>query len=252
MNIVGMIPARLESRRLPRKALVDIEGLPMVVHTCLRARMAKNLDRVFLVTDNEEIRKAGEKHGIDVIMTGTHHRTGSDRLAEACRSMDCDIVVNVQGDEPLVDPEHIDAIVAPLIADPSVSVAVGVTLFTKKNSPSDIKAVLDLKGNIMYCSRTDLPGDARTPVHEMWKMSFIVPFRKEVLLSFSSWKPTPLEEIEFNEYLRLLEHGVSIRAVKIEDAKISVDTAEDLAEIRQLMQQDPLRKCYLRSDAGDP
>lgn len=244
MKVIGMIPARLQSSRLPEKALIDICGLPMVVHTCKRAQMAKSLDDVYLVTDSDRIKAVGEKYGIKVIMTGTHHRTGSDRLAEACQYVDCDIIVNVQGDEPLVNPAHIDAIVRPLIEDPAVKISVGVTPYSKKNSPSDIKAVLDLEDNILYCSRTDLPSDARSPVPVMWKMCFIVPFRKEFLLQYASWEPTPLETIEFNEYLRVLEHGFKIRAVKIEGAKISVDTPEDLEIVRSLMKEDKLRPVY--------
>lgn len=243
-KVVGMVPARLESSRLPRKALIDICGLPMVVHTCRRAMFAKNLDEVYLVTDSDEIRSAGEKHGIKVLMTAKHHKTGSDRLAEACRNIECDIVVNVQGDEPLVDPSHIDAIIEPLIRDSGISIAVGVTPYRTKNSVSDIKAVLDLDGNIMYCSRTDLPSSARTPVDEMLKMCFIVPFRKDFLLRYSSWGPTPLESIEYNEYLRVLEHGVKMRAVKISDAHVSVDTAQDLEEVRSIMKKDKLLSRY--------
>lgn len=244
MKVVGMIPARLESSRLPEKALAGICGLPMVVHTCRRSMLATTLDEVYVATDSERIREVVEQHGGRVIMTGRHNRTGSDRLAEACQKVDCDIVVNIQGDEPLVRPDHIDAIVAPLILDPSVKIAVGVTPYTKKNSTSDIKAVLDLEGNIMYCSRTDLPSDARTPVPQMLKMSFIVPFRKEFLLQYAAWEPTPLEQVEYNEYLRVLEHGVKIRAVMVHDAKISVDTPSDLAEVRSLMEHDTLRRKY--------
>lgn len=246
MKVVGMIPARLQSSRLPEKALIDICGLPMVVHTCKRAQMAKSLDEVYLVTDSEKIRAVGEAHGIKVIMTGSHHRSGSDRLAEACQYVDCDIVVNVQGDEPLVNPAHIDAIVQPLLENPEINISVGITPYSKKNSPSDIKAVLDLEGNILYCSRNDLPSDARSPVSIMWKMCFIVPFRKEFLIKYASWEPTPLETIEFNEYLRVIEHGFKIRAVKIEGAKISVDTQEDLEIVRSLMQEDKIRFAYQR------
>lgn len=244
MKVVGMIPARLESSRLPKKALVDILGLPMVVHTCKRAQLATKLDSVYLVTDSELIKEAGESHGIETIMTGSHHQTGSDRLAEACKYVDSDIVVNIQGDEPLVNPAHIDAIVTPLIEDPSLQISVGVTPYGKKNSPSDIKAVLDLENNILYCSRTDLPSDARTPVEQVLKMTFIVPFRTEFLLQYSAWEPTPLETIEYNEYLRVLEHGVKMRGVHVDDAKISVDTPEDLEVIRDLMKKDTLFELY--------
>lgn len=245
MKVIGMVPARLESSRLPQKALIDIGGLPMVIHTCKRAQLANKLDDVYLVTDSEEIQKIGEAYNIKVIMTAIHHRTGSDRIAEACENIDCDIVVNIQGDEPLVDPEHIDSIIEPLLVDKDLQISIGVTPYSKKESYSDIKAVLDLEDNIMYCSRTDLPSEARTPVEQMLKMCFIVPFRKDFLLKYASWEPTPLETIEYNEYLRVLEHGFKMKAVRIEDAKISVDTPDDLEIIKQLMEDDTLRYQYM-------
>lgn len=242
-----MIPARLESSRLPEKAIISIDGLPMVVHTCKRAQLATKMDEVYLVTDSSIIEDIGKMHGINVIMTGSHHKTGSDRIAEACQNIECDVVVNIQGDEPLVDPGHIDAIVAPLIEDPTIQISVGVTPYSKMNSPSDIKAVLDLNDNILYCSRTDIPSNARTSVTEVLKMCFIVPFRKEFLLQYSFWDPTPLESIEYNEYLRVLEHGVKMRAVKIENAKISVDTPDDLETVCDLMKKDTIKYRYMDS-----
>lgn len=244
IRVVGMLPARLRSSRLPEKALVDIEGLPMFVHTCKRAQLAESLNDVYLATDSEKIKDIAEAYDIKVIMTSPHHKTGSDRLAEACQGVDCEIVVNIQADEPLVRPEHIDSIVRPLLEDRRLQIAVGVTPYTKKGSDSDIKAVLDLENNIMYCSRNDLPSDVRTTVEVMHKMCFIVPFRKMFLLQFASWSPTPLENIEYNEYLRVLEHGVKIKAVNIEDAKISVDTPDDLEEVRRLMKSDDLKAKY--------
>ena len=245
IRVVGMLPARLRSSRLPEKALVDIEGLPMFVHTCKRAQLAESLDDVYLATDSEKIKEIAESYNIKVIMTGPHHKTGSDRLAEACQGVDCEIVVNIQADEPLVKPEHIDSIVKPLLEDRNLQISVGVTPYTKKGSDSDIKAVLDLENNIMYCSRNDLPSDVRTTVDVMLKMCFIVPFRKEFLIQYASWPSTPLENIEYNEYLRVLEHGVKIRAVKIEDAKISVDIQDDLEEVRRLMKSDEIKTKYI-------
>jgi 3-deoxy-manno-octulosonate cytidylyltransferase (CMP-KDO synthetase) len=244
VKVIGMIPARLESSRLPEKALVDIAGLPMVVHTAKRAQLAKRLDAVYLATDSERIRRVAEQHGIAVLMTGSHHQTGTDRLAEAARHVESDIIVNVQGDEPLADPDHIDAIAGALLDDDSIQVALGATDCATKNRASDIKAVLDLAGNVLYCSRDDLPSAARTPVDSLLKLCFIVAFRTPFLLRFAAWDPTPLERIEYNEYLRILEHGEKIRAVRVPGAAISVDTPDDLALVRELMSKDALRDKY--------
>ena len=246
MKIVGIIPARLESSRLPEKALIDIEGLPMILHTLKRAQLAKTLDEVYVATDSGKIRKIVEDQGGNVVMTGSHHRTGSDRVAEAASKIEADIIVNIQGDEPLLDPGHIDKVIEPLLKDSSLQVAVLVAPYKKKNSISDIKAVLDLENNVLYCSRNDIPSDARTEVKSMWKMCFIVPFRRDFLLKYASLEKTPLEEIEFNEYLRILENGFKLRAVKVDSAEISVDTNEDLWVVREAMKGDKIRTLYLK------
>lgn len=245
MRIVGVIPVRLKSSRLPNKALVDIEGIPMVIHVLKRAQMSHGLQAVFVATDSKEIYDVVTHYGGKAVMTSAEHTTGTDRIAEVVRNMDVDIVVNIQGDEALLNPDHIDRVVEPLKAEDDLQVAVLVTPFTKKNSPSDIKAVLDLNDYILFCSRTDLPSDVRTPVNIMWKMSFLVPFRKSFLIQYASWKPTPLEKIEFNEYLRIFEHGYKIKAVRVECAHISVDTPADLEIIRAEFKNDPFKQQYL-------
>lgn len=248
MKIIGLIPARLKSTRLPEKALADICGLPMVVHTYLRSCRAKLLDDVYVVTDSPLIRDVVLSYGGKVLLSKREHNCGTNRIAEIAEEMDCDIVVNIQGDEPLVNPEHIDEVIKPLIADSSIKVSVGVTPYKKKNSTSDIKAVLDLEGNILYCSRNDIPSDARTPVSTLLKMCFIVPCRRDFLLEYAGWDPSPLEQVEFIEHLRILEHGVKMRAVHLDHAHISVDTYDELAEVRRLMEQDPLAKKYIHTN----
>ena len=245
MKIIGITPARLESSRLSEKVLADIMGMPMVVHTCKRAQLASTLDEVYLATDSNRIRRVAEEYGINVIMTRADHSTGTDRLAEAIDQVDSDIVVNIQGDEPLLNPDHIDRIVTAMTDDASVKVVLGVTPCSSRNRASDIKAVLDLQGNVLYCSRNDLPSDHRAPVGTFLKMCFLVAFRTPFLRQFASWPPTPLERIEYNEYLRILEHGENIRAIHLEDAKASVDTLDDLERARTLMAIDSLSHAYM-------
>lgn len=244
MKIIGVIPSRLESSRLPNKALAEIEGIPMVVHVLKRAQMSQSLNAVLVATDNREIYNAVTHYGGKAVMTSPEHTTGTDRIAEAVKDMGVDVVVNIQGDEALLNPVHLDLVVNPFKTQKDVQVAVLVTPFDKKNSPSDIKAVLDLNDDVLYCSRNDLPSDARAPVPTMWKMSFLVPFRKFFLMQYTSWGPTPLERIEFNEYLRILEHGVKIKAVHVDHADISVDTPADLEEVRCLMRRDEIYRRY--------
>jgi len=240
MKTVALIPARLESSRLPRKALIDICGLPMIVHVFRRCLFARSLDKVFVATDSDEIASVVKGAGGNVIMTGKHHETGTDRIAEGVTNLDCDIVVNVQGDEALVNPEHVDAVVAALQNDSTLNVAILVNPFSKQNSPSDIKVVLNENNDVLYLSRSDIPSSSRTPNAPMLKAYHIVPFRKDFLLQFAKWPRGRLEALEFNEYLRILEKGHRIRAVHVESSAVSVDTPDDLAFVRQRMESDPL------------
>lgn len=214
-KVVALLPSRLESSRLPRKALVDICGLPMIVHVYRRCKLATSLDDVFVATDSDEIRQVVEAYGGKVVMTAKHHETGTDRIAEAAEAMDVDIVVNVQGDEALVNPAHIDAVVNVVKDDLSINVGILVNPYSKRNSPSDIKAVLNERNDVMYLSRNDIPSDARTSDAPMLKAYHIIPFRKEFLLKYASWDKGRLERIEYNEYLRILEKGYDIRAVQV-------------------------------------
>lgn len=237
---IAIIPSRLPSTRLPGKALVDICGLPMIVHIERRCRLSTSLAAVYVATDSPEIRDAVTAHGGEVIMTRADHPTGTDRIAEAAKALACDIVVNVQGDEALVRPEHIDAGVQALREDPTLNVSMLVNAFRTYHSPSDIKAVVDEQMNVLYVSRSDIPSGARTPNPDMLKAYHVVSFRKPFLLEFARWPQGRLERIEFNEYLRILERGHRMRAVQVESAAVSVDTMEDLLAVRQRMASDDL------------
>lgn len=243
MKIVGMIPVRMESTRLPNKAIRDICGLPMIIHTLKRTLLAKELDEVYVVTDSKVIKELVESHNGKVIMTSADHQTGSDRLAEAASQIDANIVVNIQGDEALVNPKHIDQSIQGLInSDAQVSIL--LTKYSKRNSPGDIKAVVNLKNEIMYISRSDLPSNARVEVQSMLKAYHVVSFRKDFLIKYASLEQTPLEKIEYNEYLRILENGYKIQGVMVDSDSVSVDTEEDLNYVIKKMQNDPIYHQY--------
>ena len=239
-KVIAIIPSRLESSRLPKKALSDILGLPMIVHVFKRCLFAKKLDEVYVATDSIEIKEVVESFGGKVIMTSSEHETGTDRIAEAAQTIAADIIVNVQGDEALVNPQYIDKVVSALQESPQTNVAILVNPFNKRNSPSDIKVVLNENNDVMYLSRTDIPSDARVKNPALLKAYHIVPFRKDFLLQYSKWKKSRLEQIEFNEYLRILEKGYTIKAVHVDSDSISVDTAEDLDYVIDKMKSDKL------------
>lgn len=239
MQVVGMIPVRLESSRLPRKALAEIQHIPMILHTWKRCTLAKKLDAVYVVTDSNDIKDLIEAKGGDVIMTSSSHQSGSDRIAEAAHSVNADFIINIQGDEALVSPDHIDDLV--LSAQRSgAPVSILATSFNRKNSMSDIKLVLNEKSFVMYASRSDIPCSKSGDNVELLKAYHVVAFKKDFLDEYTSWEPTRLELIEGNEYLRILEKGLSIYAVRVNSQAISVDTGEDLSIVENIMAQDKL------------
>jgi 3-deoxy-manno-octulosonate cytidylyltransferase (CMP-KDO synthetase) len=199
---------------------------------------------VYVATDNLKIKDVVESYGGKVIMTSSLHKTGTDRIAEAAETIDADIIVNVQGDEALLNPNYIDKAVLALINNPDINISILVNPFNKRNSSSDIKVVLNESDEIMYFSRTDIPSYARDNNHKMLKAYHIVPFRKDFLLKYSQWKEGYLEKIEFNEYLRILEKGYNIKAVHVESDAVSVDTEKDLAYVIDQMNTDIWYKIY--------
>ena len=245
MSVAAIVPVRRKSTRLPEKALADIGGLPMFVHTCKRAELATLVDEVYLATDDEGIAGIARSYGIRTVMTAESHQNSSERAAEASQSIDADIVINVQGDEPMLYPRHVDAIVQPMLDSPDTSVTIGVTRFQKLSSPGDIKAVLGPGNQVLYSSRNDIPCFYRQNVLEMWRLCFIVAFRKSILEKYLEWKPGPLELAEDNHFLRLTENGIPLKAVEVDQAHISVDTEEDLHLVRGLMAEDEVKHQYM-------
>jgi 3-deoxy-manno-octulosonate cytidylyltransferase (CMP-KDO synthetase) len=238
VKTVAILPARIESSRLPRKVLLDICGLPMIVHVYRRCLLASSLDEVYVATDSAEIQENVEKYGGKVIMTSSSHQTGTDRIAEAAKNIDAEIIVNVQGDEALVNPLYIDKVVKELQNNSDVNVGILVNPFSKNNSPSDIKVVVNKNNDVMYVSRSDIPSNSRVEDPPMLKAYHIVPFRKKFLMLYTQLEKGKLEKIEYNEYLRIIEHGYSIRAVEVESDAVSVDTIEDLKYVRAAMPKD--------------
>ena len=236
---IAILPSRMESTRLPNKALANICGLPMIVHVYKRCLLANDLDDVYVATDHIDIKNVVEEFGGKVIMTSSEHQTGTDRIAEAAQNLDAEIIVNVQGDEALVNPKDIDKAINALYEDQSVNVSILVNSYSKRNSPSDIKVVLNEYNDVMYFSRTDIPSDARVDNPPLLKAYHIVPFRKDFLIEYSGWSKSNLEQIEFNEYLRILEKGYKIRGVHVESTAVSVDTKNDLENVRREMAVDP-------------
>lgn len=235
---IGVIPARYASTRLPGKPLLSIAGKPMIQHVYERARAARSLSSVLVATDDERIAAAVREFGGEVVMTSPGHRSGTDRVAEATRERQADVVVNIQGDEPLLEPQPLNALVSAFAERPGLEIA---TLATPIPHPEDatdpaaVKVVTDREGFALYFSRLPIPFYRDGQAGAYWRHLGVYAYRKEALLRFASLTPTPLEQAEALEQLRALEHGMRILVLPTQHEAIGVDTPEDLERVRRLM-----------------
>ena len=244
MRVVGVIPARYRSSRLDGKALADIHGKPMIQHVWERCRRVTSLDQLLLATDDVRIQEAVALFGGEVVMTDPGHASGTDRVAEAVEDVDCDVVVNIQGDEPMLDPLMIDELVEPFRGEAATEMVTLKQLISEEEELTDqnvVKVVCDIHGDALYFSRSLIPSlSSRAQDYRAYKHLGLYSYSKDCLAILSSLSPTPLERIERLEQLRALENGVRIRVVltRSRGRGVSVDTPEDLETARRLMAKD--------------
>ena len=246
-TVVAVIPARFTSTRLPGKPLADLDGRPMIEHVYRRAAQAGGVDAVVVATDDRRVADAVERFGGVARMTRADHKTGMDRIAEVAGELHAEIIVNVQGDEPLVEPSAITAMVDALRADPALPMATLRTPIRREDdyaSPHVVKVVVDVSGNALYFSRAPIPyvesgfpGSPKLGTSEggsrITKHLGLYAYRRDFLLRLAALAQTALEQAESLEQLRALEHGFRIRTVETEYDSIGVDTPEDLERVRQ-------------------
>ena len=237
-SAIAVIPARYHSTRLPGKALAEIDGRPMIEHVCRRAALARSVSSVIVATDDERIADAVAGFGGEARLTSAAHRSGTDRLAEVAAALACDLVVNVQGDEPLIHPSMIDEAVAPFAADPGLMMS---TLRRRIEDDAELadphvtKVVVDRDGYALYFSRAPIPyARAGAPAAPAWRHVGLYVYRRECLLRLAALPPTALEQSEALEQLRALEHGIRIKALETRFDSIGVDTPADLERVRQI------------------
>jgi 3-deoxy-manno-octulosonate cytidylyltransferase (CMP-KDO synthetase) len=238
---IAVIPARYESSRFPGKPLAEIAGRPMIEHVYRRAAASRRVAAVLVATDDGRIADAVRAFGGEVRMTRETHRSGTERLAEVAASLDCDLVVNVQGDEPLVVPEMIDEAIAPLAADaglPMGTLRRAIDDPAELASPHVVKVVVDGANRALYFSRAPIPArrDPGGPARAYKHIGLYV-YRREFLITLAALPPTPLERTEMLEQLRALEHGYRVATVETRYDTIGVDTLDDLERVRALVER---------------
>lgn len=227
-----VIPARWASVRLPGKPLLPLAGKPLVRHVWERCKKVRGADAVIVATDDMRIAEAAFDFGAEVAMTSPRHPSGTDRIAEVAKNLPgFDIVLNVQGDEPFIQPALVDKLASVLRADKAIQMSTAACPLDPVDlaNPNCVKAVADLSGNALYFSRAPIPGDRDGDAHPARLRHLgIYGYRRKFLLEFVKWKQTPLEKSEKLEQLRALEHGAKIRIVKTKPGGPGIDTPEDL------------------------
>lgn len=256
MNIIAIIPARMGSSRFPGKPLADIHGVPMVGHVTIRTAMSKSLTATYVATCDKEIFDYAEGAGLNAVMTGDHHVRCTTRTSEAMLKIEeatgrkADIVVMVQGDEPMVTPDMIDAAIEPMLKDPSINVVnlmAEMETVAEFEDPNEVKVVVDYNNDALYFSREPIPSRKKGVTNvPMRKQVCIIPFRRDYLIKFNEMEESPLEIIESVDMMRILEHGEKVRMVPTDKRTLSVDTQEDLARVIEMMQDDALRVTYTK------
>jgi len=255
MNIIGIIPARMASSRFPGKPMAKILGIPMIGHCYQRSKMCKMLDEVYVATCDKEIYDYIEDIGGKAVMTADTHERASDRTAEALLKIEnitgkkIDIVVMIQGDEPMVTSDMIESAIKPLIDDSNIKIS---NLITKMNSreehedPNEVKVVLDKDNFALYFSREPIPS-RKKGVEDvpMLKQVCIIPFKRDFLLEYNNMEQTPLEIIESVDMLRIIENGLKVKMVYTDKNTLAVDTLNDLLNVERAMKNDELSNKYI-------
>ena len=240
MKVLGVIPARYASTRFEGKALADIFGKPMIQHVYERASKAVTIDELTVATDDQRIFDAVKAFGGNVAMTA-QHPTGTDRIAEIASSTDADILVNVQGDEPVIEPAMIDEVVEPLLEDSGIdlgTLAHRISSEAEYLNPNVVKVVIDQAGFAMYFSRSSIPytrADRWAAGVPAYRHVGLYVYRRYALLDFAQNPPAPFETSEGLEQLRFLENGYRMKVVETSYRSIGVDTPEDLENVKKMM-----------------
>ncbi len=240
MSVLVVIPARYGSTRFPGKPLATLAGKPVIQHVYEQAAKAQGIDEVLVATDDERIRAAVLRFGGAAVMTSPDARSGTERVAEVARTRSAQVVINVQGDEPLIQPEMLGSLAEVLQQHAAVPMASLMTRLRPEDlaNPNVVKVVVDRDGYAMYFSRSPIPRvrDATTPP-PMWKHLGLYGYQRHFLLQFPSLEPTPLEQAEQLEQLRALEHGYKIKLLETAHDTIGVDTPDDLKRVEALMKE---------------
>ena len=246
MKILGLIPTRLNSTRLPQKALLPINKIPLVIHTYKRAKLSKKISDVYICCDDQKIKSTAKKFGAKVLVTSKNHKNGTERINEAYKKLKkkYDLIVDIQGDEPLISPYHIDKVVNHHIKNIKYDIILPTLQIKPSNNTNIVKVILNKKNEVMYLSRADIPLSFRKNKNKSLKHLSIISFKPSALEKFAMSGRTYLESIEDIELLRALELGLKIKSLKLRGDSFSVDVYDDYKKADLKMSRDKFFKIY--------
>ena len=245
-KILGLIPTRLYSTRLPQKALLLINRLPLIIHTYKRAKLSKKLSDVYICCDDKKILNVAKKFGAKAILTSKHHKNGTERIYEGFNKIKdkYDLVVDIQGDEPLISPYHIDKVVDYHLKNKKYDIILPSLKVKNQNNTNIIKVIKNKFGEVIYLSRANIPFEFKHAKTHLDKHLSIISFKPEALEKFSKHKKTSLEKIEDIELLRAIEIGLKVKSPRLNGDSFSVDVLKDYKKAKKAMKIDRYFKIY--------
>ena len=245
-KILGLIPTRLGSKRLPAKALILLKNIPLIVHVYKRAKLANLLDDVIVCCDDERIMKVCQKYKVKAILTSKKHLNGTERIAQAYKKLkkNFDYVVDIQGDEPLISPFHINQVINYHLKNTEADIILPTLKVKSSENKNIVKVVTDLKNNVLYISRSNIPNYFLKTEKYIKKHLSIISFKPKSLIKFSKSKQTHLEKIENVELLRALETGLKIKSIELKGDSFSIDVRADYLRAKKIIKKDKFLKLY--------
>tara|TARA_A100000164_G_C21931365_1_gene785794 strand:- start:645 stop:1388 length:744 start_codon:yes stop_codon:yes gene_type:complete len=246
MRVLGLIPTRLGSTRLPSKPLLEINGIPLIIHTYKRAKLSKKFDDLIICCDDNKILKVAKRFKAKCILTSKHHKNGTERIAEALlkQKTSYDLIVDIQGDEPLVSPKHIDKVIDYHKKNLSADIVLPTLKIKFAENQNIVKVVTDNKKNVLYLSRAKIPLEFKNKSPFFKKHLSIISFKKDALIKYSKSNKSNLEKIEDIELLRALETGLKIKTIDLIGDSFSIDVMADFIKAKKKFKTDKISKRY--------
>lgn len=246
MKVIGLIPTRLGSSRLPSKPLLEINGIPLIIHTYKRAKLSKKFNDIIICCDDKKIMSVAKKFKAKCVLTSKHHNNGTERIAEALlkQKINYDLIIDIQGDEPLISPNHIDKVIDFHKRNLSADIILPTLKIKLADNQNLVKVVTDNKKNVLYLSRAKIPLEFKKKSPFYKKHLSIISFKRSALIKYSSSKKSNLEKIEDIELLRALEMGLKIKTLDLIGDSFSIDVMEDFIKAKEKFKTDKILRKY--------